>query len=150
MLIERFMAKTRAEDGHLLWTGAVNGRGYPSFWVEGRSVLAHRWIWEQTHGSIPEGHQVHHECGERRCVAVAHLEALDRRSHVREHFPEGAPCNRGHERVLRPNGKWVCPICTRAFQLRWRDYREAIIQAILDHQRSENSDIESSPATAEV
>jgi HNH endonuclease len=151
--VDRFLAKTKRVGECLVWTGAVNSRGYPCYSDNGRSVLAHRWIYAQHHGPIPRVQQVHHRCGERRCVEINHLEALTERAHAREHFPEGAPCRRGHPRVLRPNGRWVCPTCSAAATLGWRQYREALIQAILAHQhaqRSPNSAIDSSEATADV
>lgn len=70
--------------GHL-WLGCVNNKGYPSAFREGRSVLLHRWLYEQEHGEIEKGHHVHHRCNQRRCVNLDHLEATSPAAHNRSH-----------------------------------------------------------------
>lgn len=48
-----------------MWRRIDRGREYVC-WKEGgkqRRQLAHRWEWEQAHGPIPDGHEVHHRDG---------------------------------------------------------------------------------------
>lgn len=39
-------------------------------------VYAHRWIYEQLVGPIPDGWEIDHLCKQRLCVEVTHLEAV--------------------------------------------------------------------------
>jgi hypothetical protein len=45
-----------------IWTGSVRGKGYGSLTIDNRGVVAHRVAWELTHGPIPDGIQVCHNC----------------------------------------------------------------------------------------
>lgn len=63
------------------WTGGVYATGYPQF--EGR--VAHRFAYQIVHGSIPDGHHIHHRCRNRLCVNPEHLEALTPTQHNRLH-----------------------------------------------------------------
>jgi hypothetical protein len=49
---------------------------------------AHRRLWRQTHGPIPDGFHIHHVCRNRACVNPdpAHLEARAPRDHWAEHY----------------------------------------------------------------
>jgi hypothetical protein len=53
---------------------SVAQNGYGVFKPAGKSVLAHRWIYEQTTGQpIPPGMVVMHECDNRACTRFSHL-----------------------------------------------------------------------------
>jgi hypothetical protein len=55
-----------------VWTGrTVNG--YGRIKVNGRDQAAHRFVWEDIYGSIPEGLEVLHRCRNRACVRPLHL-----------------------------------------------------------------------------
>ena len=43
----------------------------------------HRYVYEQVHGKLPPGVQVHHTCENRRCINVDHLEALTISEHAK-------------------------------------------------------------------
>lgn len=81
-LEERFWSKVKKSsdpNGCWLWTGAiVTGRGYGQFEspYAGASRYAHRVAWEITHGPIPNGLAVCHNCpgGDNpRCVRPDHM-----------------------------------------------------------------------------
>ncbi len=55
------------------WTGAISPNGYGKKQVGGRTLLAHRWLWEQLFGPIPASLVVAHSCGNRSCVSPHHL-----------------------------------------------------------------------------
>ena len=61
-----------------LWTAGINNEtGYGRFAVRhGKMMDAHRYSYLLTHGSIPEGYEVHHLCHRRRCLRPEHLQAL--------------------------------------------------------------------------
>lgn len=42
----------------------------------------HRLVWEERHGTIPDGHVIHHECGTKDCVNVEHLVCMPHGEHT--------------------------------------------------------------------
>lgn len=50
--------------------------GYGTFWLDGKSVSAHRHSYTLTHGSIPEGMTLDHLCYTRNCVNPSHLDPV--------------------------------------------------------------------------
>ncbi|MGW8762344.1 HNH endonuclease signature motif containing protein [Streptomyces sp. NPDC055815] len=75
-----------------LWTGGARskrphdagqfGEYYGAFHLDGRTVRAHQYAYEQAHGPIPAGAEVDHRCRRRNCVNVAHLELVDHRTNT--------------------------------------------------------------------
>lgn len=132
-LPSNFWAKTRTTDC-IIWTGAVNTKGYPCFGVNGKSELAHRLAYEDAHGPIPEGYTIDHTCRVRSCVNVDHLEVVtiaenNRRKKVVGGLFVGGECIRGHAitdlTIYRhPRGHAECRVC-RAENKRARAERRA-------------------------
>lgn len=105
--MERFRSKVDRRDGCHIWTGGTDRAGYGRFAFGGRGkhVLAHRWIYDQRVGPIPDGLEIDHLCRVRNCVNPAHLEVVTRSENMRR--ARRNRCSRGHEydRVtVRPNG----------------------------------------------
>lgn len=72
----RFERWTRKEGECLIWKGTVSRDGYARWKVggrKGRNVQVHRWVYERTHGPIPDGLLVCHTCDTRACVEIEHL-----------------------------------------------------------------------------
>lgn len=121
-LPERFWAKTQPTDC-LVWTGAVNTKGYPCFAIDGVSQLAHRLAYEDARGPIPEGYTIDHKCRVRSCVNPDHLEAVTvaenlRRARVAGGLQLGGECASGHEMdeantYHHPRGHLECRQCRR-------------------------------------
>jgi hypothetical protein len=60
--------------GCTLWTGTLSKLGYGRMCVgNGRWKFAHRWLWEQINGPVPQGLFVLHSCDVRNCVNPLHL-----------------------------------------------------------------------------
>lgn len=60
---ERFMSFVDIDEatGAWLWDGGITGSGYGGFWLNGQTVLAHRFAYEMRHGPIPDGMFVCHK-----------------------------------------------------------------------------------------
>jgi hypothetical protein len=63
------------------WRHYVNEGGYAMRAVNGYPHLAHRLIYVEIVGPIPDGHQLHHRCENKRCVNPDHVEPLTPKAH---------------------------------------------------------------------
>ncbi len=59
--------------GCWLWLGLLNPSGYGKFYIKPKYRGAHRVMWEQHNGEIPEGIFVLHRCDTPSCVNPSHL-----------------------------------------------------------------------------
>lgn len=75
---QRFWTHVRKGESCWDWTGAIAGNGadYGRFVSNGRTVQAHRWIYERTFEPIPPRHVVDHICHNTLCVNPDHLRAV--------------------------------------------------------------------------
>ena len=80
------------------WTGASANAGYGAFRIGGRTVKAHRWLWEQRHGSIPEGINILHHCDNTSCVNPNHLFSGTQADNVHDMMAKG--------RHVPPPNRW--------------------------------------------
>lgn len=62
--------------GCRIWTASKSETGYGNVRWKERRYKAHRLAWESVNGPIPAGTVIHHKCGVRLCVNVAHLQAV--------------------------------------------------------------------------
>jgi len=78
--------KQDGDDGHWLWTGAKNSKGYGILGVDGQTVRAHRVSYEMEHGAIPDGKVVGHKtrCATTSCIRPSHLELVTNDENVTE------------------------------------------------------------------
>jgi hypothetical protein len=70
-MVRRFWEKVDKSGDCWNWTGATT-QGYGAFWLDGKTVNAHRVAWELTH-SHPGDSYVLHRCDNRRCCNPDHL-----------------------------------------------------------------------------
>lgn len=145
----KLLARTeRAENGCLLWTGALDGRGYGRFRIGVKPHLAHRLVYKVIGGmTIPEGMTLDHGChsadpdcagGEaclhRRCVEPDHMVPMPIGENVllgrgpsaenarKTHCLRGHPLSGANLRVS-PSGRRVCRTCAANYQRDWRARR---------------------------
>ena len=58
---------------HLVWTGSV-ANGHPAMRLNGAYIMVRRAVWQEQNGPIPTGQIIRCTCGDKRCVAIEHLE----------------------------------------------------------------------------
>lgn len=113
-----------------IWTKYVGPDGYGRWWKAGAaSTLAHRVAWEIVNGPVPEGHELHHTCGETLCVNVDHLHLVTRSEHQRIHRRK-SHCKHGHAMTpsntyVRPTGSYDCRECIRGRAKRYQQRKAA-------------------------
>jgi hypothetical protein len=85
----RFWSQVNKHSGHWWngtecweWAGGASDTGYGTFWLEGRTVRAHRYAFTQLNGPIPAGLEPDHLCRNRICVRQSHLELVTGRVNV--------------------------------------------------------------------
>lgn len=101
--------------GCWLWMGPTkNGYAYTGT-AGGGFVYGHRLSYERSVGPIPDGHRIHHECEEPRCVNPAHLSPVTASEHAREHGLGEGPCSScGQEDFyIGRDGARTCRGCRR-------------------------------------
>lgn len=69
----------------VLWDRSLSDKGYALVRHAGKTVRVHRLTYEETHGPIPDAHDVHHVCGSKNCINPDHLAAIPQRRHVGLH-----------------------------------------------------------------
>lgn len=65
-----------SDDGCWIWTGKWDAHGYGRLTRDGRSWLAHRWIYERLVEPLPRGLVIDHLCRNHACVNPEHLEPV--------------------------------------------------------------------------
>jgi hypothetical protein len=113
-----------------LWPGSTNRAGYGTLKIGGRTVLAHRWTYEQEVGPLAPGAVLHHLCGTKRCVEPSHLEPLAAAEHNARTQREKTHCPHGHaytpENTIRwADGKRRCRTCDQARDRGYDAWRRA-------------------------
>lgn len=117
---DRFWSKVDTSGECWIWQSVTMAAGYGKFKIGGRMAYAHRVAWVLTHGEILDGFDVHHKCGNQRCVRPDHLESLSHVEHMSIRTPKPLPvaCENGHAWTLEntyisPKGKRCCRACNR-------------------------------------
>lgn len=82
-------------DGCLIWPYARTGSGYGQLVIDGRRVLAHRWMCEAVHGPAPTPeHEAAHSCGKGHegCIHPGHLRWATPKENAEDRIVHGTNC----------------------------------------------------------
>ena len=120
--------------------------------TSGKHTRAHRFVWIQANGSIPEGMVLDHichteavqrgecnggfECQHRSCVNLNHLRLVSQQENVMaglHNIDNRTHCNQGHPFIkenimIRKSGKRECAECNRVRARRnWANRKKALV-----------------------
>lgn len=125
LYVSNLFIESRSELGPcLLWTGSVRSDGYGRLHIERVEVIAHRWYYEQLHGSLESFLQLDHLCRHKTCCNDFHLEPVTGQTNtLRGIGPSSVNaakthCPQGHEydqwnTLLNCYNERVCKECRR-------------------------------------
>ncbi|MDE2101768.1 MAG: HNH endonuclease [Patescibacteria group bacterium] len=71
--LKNFMAKVVESDRCWSWTSKKDKDGYGNFYVDGKTIRAHRLAWMIYRGKIDDGKWVLHRCDNPQCTRPDHL-----------------------------------------------------------------------------
>jgi hypothetical protein len=127
-VIDRFWSKViRITDSCWIWKGALKDDGYAQFWISNQhpphQEYIHRFVYEITKGSIPDGLAIDHLCRNRACPNPDHLEAVSSKENVLRGIGITAVnsrkthCKHGHlltaENIYVYDKGRVCKLCLK-------------------------------------
>lgn len=124
--VKRFNQHIEKDGDCLIWNSAKVHDGYGLFFVNGKTVRAHRYAYEVAVGAIPKEKILDHTCRNRACVNTDHLEPVT----IRENTLRGngitaknarkTHCHRGHllsgDNLYFKNGSRYCKECKRVMK----------------------------------
>lgn len=91
--------------GCLLFQGTLNNSGYGTVHASHPGIGTHRVVWIAERGPVPAGKELHHECEQRNCVNVEHLQVVTKAEHTL--LTWGQPDNE-LEKTLEPVSGKAC------------------------------------------
>ena len=134
-LQQRLNRKTYVQNGHLLWGGALDAKGYGVIRTDGyyaKTERVHRVAWEIAFGPIPRWAWVLHRCDTPPCVLPWHLylgtptdntEDTIRagRMHFapKTHCPQGHPYDEENTYIYSASGGRYCRTCRKIRSKKW-------------------------------
>lgn len=86
---ERFWSHVDASGDCWEWNGRSDE--YGRFGLNGKVLLAHRFVWELLVGPIPDGMTIDHLCRNRYCVNPGHLEVVSGTENIRRGYSASPP-----------------------------------------------------------
>lgn len=141
--IDDVLARTKFINGSpcMPWPGALSKAGYgdfPNTTPNGpRHLPAHRMVYENVVGPVPDGKILDHLCSNKSCVNPAHLEPVTVGENVRREFDRRESCRKGHKYVSgsHEEGSYVdsrsgktyrrrvCLVCLEQYELKRKSRR---------------------------
>jgi len=95
-----------AYNGFGIW---YDKKGYPTIWINNKSIKLHVYIWEKENGEKPKGMQLHHKDFNKKNYDIENLELVNQSDHFKIHAG-----------WKRENGEWTkkpCKDCKKLLPL---------------------------------
>lgn len=135
--IETYEARIALPDanGCILWTRALDTRGYGQLYVRPRMVKTHQIAWNLKHGPIPHGLELDHLCCIPSCCNTDHLEPVSHAENVRRMGERLIFCESGRHTwadqnpYIHANGRRECRPCRNEGKRRRHHAARALQQA---------------------
>lgn len=133
--LEKILKMGKKSGDCIIWTGGLNTRGYGVVHYNDKSKLAHRLIYEEIVGKIPQGLVLDHLCRNRACINPSHLEIVTNKENILRGVGIAAVnskkthCINGHElkgsnlRIKKGRIGRICRKCNAAYFNKW--YRKS-------------------------
>lgn len=102
----RFWSKVEKTDGCWNWTGGQMNGGYGKMRFNYKDYAAHRFSFEMTGATIPEGMDIDHICHNRLCVRPEHLRVTTRKQNNENKLGAYKNSKSGIRGVTWQKGKW--------------------------------------------
>ena len=140
----------------ILWPLAPGDKGYGYKNVRKNGIrknwLAHRWVWVELRGPIPDNLPLDHLCRTPMCVNPNHLEPVTTAVNNQRAVPFRATktvCNHGHDLTLPnaivPYKNAKCRLCMNTFR---KAYRARNIERVREIERASKERRRLNPPTA--
>jgi hypothetical protein len=132
--LERLRAKITQVGDCWEWGGFVRDDGYGLLSVKDKTRYAHRLMYEESKGKIPEGLTIDHLCRNRKCINPEHLEAViiqENIARAKGYRYRKDTCRRGRS-LLEPGGttkKGLCRICQNRLNYEYRR-RKGLVKSL--------------------
>ena len=108
----RFWSKVLITPDHWLWTRGTFASGYGGFYLDGKTLYAHRLAYEDAYGLLPAGMEPDHWCRVRLCVNPSHMRPVTRKQNL-EHQPDARSNSSSGVRGVswdRARGRWMASV----------------------------------------
>lgn len=100
------------------WIGSINKiTGYGKKQFNGKTILAHRWVYESLLGSIGENMVVNHICSNPCCVNPTHLESVTQAENCRH--GKGSKLTKVQAKTIKRLKPYKCKGLKRALANRY-------------------------------
>lgn len=106
---DRFWSKVNKTESCWLWTASTKPQGYGEFRLNGGNKYAHRLVFAELNGPIPEGIEIDHKCYNRSCVNPKHLRPVTKAQNGHNRSGLNRNNSSGVRGVvwLKANRKWM-------------------------------------------
>lgn len=131
---DRFWDQVEKTDSCWIWVGrSRTPNGYGKF----DTTSAHRWLWQEIHGTLAADMTLDHLCRVRACVNPEHLEPVSLKENILRGNGFAAinarkvNCLRGHELLganlyITPDGRRQCKSCLKIAGVKAKNKRAGI------------------------